>query len=63
MHFVVEKDEATNDENDGGLGGTTCRQKKDKNANKEGPSKKKPKVCFGLCVYIHITYHLVLIYV
>ena len=53
MHFVVEKGEATNDENDGGLGGTTkmCRQKKD-NANKEGPSENKPKVCFRQCVYI-----------
>ena len=53
MHFVVEKGEATNDENDGGLGGATklCRQKKD-NTNKEGPSENKPKVCFRQCVYI-----------
>ena len=53
MHFVVEKGEATNDENDGGLGGATkmCKQKEDK-ANKEGPSEKKPKVCFRQCVYI-----------
>ena len=50
MHFVVEK---ANDENDGGLGGATkmCRRKKD-NANKEGPSENKPKVCFRHCVYI-----------
>ena len=55
MHFVVEKGEATNDENDGGLSGVTkmCRQKKD-NANKEGPSENKPKVCL---------YNLVLMYV
>ena len=53
MHFVVEKGEATNDENDGVLGGATklCRQKKDK-ANQEGPSENKPKVCFRQCVYI-----------
>ena len=53
MHFVVEKGEATNDENDGVIGGATklCRQKKDK-ANKEGPSENKPKVCFRQCVYI-----------
>ena len=65
MHFVIEKGEATNDENDGGLGGATktCRRKKDENANKEGPSKKKPKVCFRQCVYNYITYYLVLMYV
>ena len=53
MHFVVEKGEATNDENDGGLGGAAkmCRRKKDK-ANKEGPFENKPKVCFRQCVYI-----------
>ena len=53
MHFVVEKGEATNDENDGVLGGATkmCRQKKDK-ANKERPSENRPKVCFRQCVYI-----------
>ena len=53
MHFVVEKGEATNDENYGGLGGATkmCRRKKD-NANYEN----KPKVCFRQCVYI--TLHL-----
>ena len=45
MHFVVEKGEATNDENDGGLGGATkmCRRKKD-NANYEN----KPKVRYVL---------------
>ena len=43
--FCGRKSEATNDENDGVLGGATklCRQKKDK-ANKEGPSDNKPKV-------------------
>ena len=53
MHFVVEKGEATNDENDCGLGGATkmFKRKKD-NANKEGPSGKKRKVCFRQCVYI-----------
>ena len=54
---MVEKGEATNDENDGGLGGATklCRQKKD-NTNKEGLSENKPKVCFRQSVYI--TLHL-----
>ena len=53
MHFVVEKGEATNDENDGGLGEATkmFKRKKD-NTNKEGPSENKPKVCCRQCVYI-----------
>ena len=46
---MVEKDEAKNDENDSGLSKATKRRykrKKDKDATEEGPSKKKPKVCF-----------------
>ena len=56
--FCGRKSEATNDENDGVLGGATklCRQKKDK-ANKEGLSENKPKVCFRQSVYI-TTLHL-----